>query len=91
MKDLKTYPEEKLRKIVDCLEEEQYEDEQCIIRQGTVGDHFFIIKSGKASVRKELPNGEMDEVALLEPGNYFGERALIKVWLELEVCNIHTK
>ena len=57
MKDLKTYPEEKLRKIVDCLEEEQYEDGQCIIRQGTVGDHFFIIRSGKCSVRKDTTDG----------------------------------
>ena len=79
VKDLKTYPEEKLRKIVDCLEEEQYEAGQCIIRQGTVGDHFFIIKSGKASVRRDMPNGEQEEVAVLEPGCYFGERALIKV------------
>lgn len=89
VKDLKTYPEDKLRKIVDCLEEEQYEDGQCIIRQGTVGDHFFIIKSGKASVRKDLPNGDEDEVALLEPGNYFGERALIKE--EKRNANIYAK
>lgn len=78
VKDLKTYPEEKLRKIVDCLEEEQYDAGACIIRQGTVGDHFFIIKSGKASVRRDMPNGEQEEVAVLEAGCYFGERALIK-------------
>ena len=31
--DLGDFEESKLRKIVDCLEEEQYEDGQCIIKQ----------------------------------------------------------
>ena len=65
VKDLKTYPEEKLRKIVDCLEEEQYEDGQCIIRQGTVGDHFFIIRSGKCSVRKDTTDGNQVRQVIL--------------------------
>ena len=33
VKDLKSLPDEKLRKIVDCLEEEEYEDSECILRQ----------------------------------------------------------
>ena len=33
VKDLKSLPDEKLRKIVDCLEEEEYEDNECILRQ----------------------------------------------------------
>ena len=33
VKDLKSLPDEKMRKIVDCLEEEEYEDNECILRQ----------------------------------------------------------
>ena len=33
VKDLKSLPDEKLRKIVDCLEEEEFEDNECILRQ----------------------------------------------------------
>ena len=33
VKDLKQLSEEKLRKIADCLEEETFEDNQCIIKQ----------------------------------------------------------
>ena len=33
VKDLKDLPEEKLRKISDCLEEEYFETGNCIIRQ----------------------------------------------------------
>ena len=34
VKDLKQFPEAKLRKIADCLEEESYEDGHCIFKQG---------------------------------------------------------
>ena len=33
VKDLKQLPDDKMRKIVDCLEEEEYEANECIIRQ----------------------------------------------------------
>jgi len=33
VKDLKSHPDEKLRKIVDCLDEEEYEGNECILRQ----------------------------------------------------------
>ena len=72
------------------MEEEQYDAGACIIRQGTVGDHFFIIKSGKASVRRDMPNGEQEEVAVLEAGCYFGERALIKVRIQLSHLHVST-
>ena len=34
VKELKQFPEAKLRKIADCLEEESYEDGHCIFKQG---------------------------------------------------------
>ena len=34
VKELKQFPEAKLRKIADCLEEEAYEDGHCIFKQG---------------------------------------------------------
>ena len=33
VKDLNKMPEDKLRKIADCLEEEAFDDGQCIIKQ----------------------------------------------------------
>ena len=49
-------PEGQLRKICDCLDEEHYEDKSRIIRQGTRGDLFFIIKQG--DVRITIDQGE---------------------------------
>lgn len=78
VKDLKQFPEEKLRKIVDCLEEEQYDDGHCIFRQGAVGDLFYIIRSGNVRITKDQPDGTETEVAVLGAGDFFGERALLK-------------
>ena len=33
--ELKQFPEAKLRKIADCLEEESFENGHCIFKQGT--------------------------------------------------------
>lgn len=65
----------KLKKICDCLEEERFTDGDCIIKQGTTGDSFYIIAEGKAKVCKT--EGKVDkEVCVLEKGKFFGELAL---------------
>ena len=43
-----------------------------LVEEGTVGREFFFIVSGKASVRRK---GR--KIATLEPGQYFGELALL--------------
>ena len=35
--ELKQFPEAKLRKIADCLEEESFENGHCIFKQGKFG------------------------------------------------------
>jgi len=89
VKDLKLLSEEKLRKIADCLEEETFEEGQCIIKQGTTGDLFFIIRSGDVRITKDLPNGEEEEVANFSKGDYFGEIALIKE--DVRSANVYAK
>ena len=44
-------PEETLIKIADVLEEYSYKEGEYIIRQGAVGDTFFIISRGRVSAR----------------------------------------
>jgi len=72
---LQNLSEAKLKKICDCMEEEAFMDGDCIIKQGTSGDLFYIIANGKVRVTKNKGNGE-EEVAVLEKGLYFGELAL---------------
>lgn len=75
---MKTLSEAKLRKIADCLEEEEFDDGHCIIKQGAVGDLFFIIRAGEVRVTKTNDDGQEDELAILGSGDFFGDKALIK-------------
>lgn len=74
--DLRNLGMEKLRKIVDSLEEEKFLDGDCIIRQGSTGDLFYIIASGQAKVTKNSKDNTEQKLAILNVGQYFGERAL---------------
>jgi len=77
VKDFHAFSDQKLRKICDCLEEEYFEPGMCIIRQGTSGDLFFIVKSGEVKIT--IGDGkEEKDVAKKEKGDYFGEVALVK-------------
>jgi hypothetical protein len=58
--------------IVRLFKERRYSKGKTVIREGTGGAAFFLIDSGEATV---LVGGE--ERALLGPGDYFGEIALI--------------
>lgn len=72
---LKDLPSSKLKKICDCLEDEKFNDGDCIIKQGTTGDTFYIVSEGKVCVKKE-ENGIEKQAAELDKGSFFGELAL---------------
>lgn len=49
-----------------------------IIRQGDEGNYFYIIRDGKCSVTREIPNQSWDvPLAELSDGDCFGEEALV--------------
>ncbi|KAM4636554.1 cGMP-dependent protein kinase 2-like [Discoglossus pictus] len=75
---LKDLPEEKLSKIVDCLEVDFYDKGDYIIREGEEGNTFFIIAKGKVCVTQAVEGSqEPQEIKTLGIGDYFGEKALI--------------
>ena len=61
------------QKIADSLDTCVFEKGATVIRQGDVGEQFFIIESGEADVQRV---GE-GTIAKLSRGDYFGESALI--------------
>lgn len=73
---LKELPASKLKKICDCLEDEMFGNGDCIIKQGTSGDTFYIISEGNVKVTKTKADGKEEEVAQLLKGMFFGELAL---------------
>lgn len=61
------------QKIADSLDTCVFDKGAVVIRQGDVGEQFFIIESGEADVVRD---GE-GAIARLGKGDYFGESALI--------------
>uniref|UniRef100_A0A8C9RLV7 cGMP-dependent protein kinase n=1 Tax=Scleropages formosus TaxID=113540 RepID=A0A8C9RLV7_SCLFO len=75
---LANLPEEKLNKIVDCLEVEYYDKGDYIIREGEEGSTFYVIAKGKIKVTQSSEEHEEPQtIKILQKGDYFGEKALI--------------
>ncbi|CAG8701698.1 44972_t:CDS:2 [Gigaspora margarita] len=64
-------------KIADALESLYYEDNQLVIKQGDIGNNFYLIESGEARVTKVDDDGIEHELPGLNKGEYFGELALL--------------
>ncbi|NXK93773.1 KGP2 kinase, partial [Formicarius rufipectus] len=75
---LKNLPEDKLTKIMDCLEVEYYNKGDYVIREGEEGNTFFIIAKGKVIVTQSTADHSKPQlIKHLHKGDYFGEKALI--------------
>nr|XP_018669813.1 cGMP-dependent protein kinase 1 isoform X1 [Ciona intestinalis] len=69
--------EDLLRRIVDVMEECHFEYGDYIIRQGAIGDTFYIISKGNVQVTKrKSASSEPVVIRKLAKGDWFGERAL---------------
>ncbi|KAA1466257.1 camp-dependent protein kinase regulatory subunit [Dentipellis sp. KUC8613] len=70
-------------KIADALESKVYEDGEVIVRQGEMGDTFFFVEEGEATVTQtqQGEDGEVVEVMVghLIKGDYFGELSLLRL------------
>ena len=56
--------------------EEHYEDGQLIFEEGTSGDWIYVVQSGSIEISKTV-QGKKYVIALLKPGEVFGELAFI--------------
>ena len=54
-----------------------YNTNDVIFREGDVGAEMYIIQSGKVMITKQLKSGEEKTLAVLGPGDSFGEMAVI--------------
>jgi CRP-like cAMP-binding protein/RsiW-degrading membrane proteinase PrsW (M82 family) len=58
--------------VVRQLQSERFGPGEVIVREGDLGDRFYLVRSGRVGV---LRKGK--QVAQLQPGDYFGELALL--------------
>ncbi|MEN3330660.1 MAG: hypothetical protein V7641_25 [Blastocatellia bacterium] len=67
---------EERERVVGALVKHLYAPGELILRRGDAGESMFVISRGRVDVRLLQANGDTQQVAVLEPGNYFGEMAL---------------
>lgn len=65
-----------LSAIARRMTKERYESGATVIRQGDAGDKFYLIRRGSAEVEVN-DGGAPRRIATLEPGQFFGEAALL--------------
>lgn len=64
-------------KIADALESLQFNDGDVIIKQGDVGDNFYLLESGEVSITRTDEKGVVHQLPGIKKGGYFGELALL--------------
>ncbi|XP_065358150.1 cGMP-dependent protein kinase 1 isoform X2 [Calliphora vicina] len=69
--------EDVLGKVVDLLQRKFFETNTCIVKEGDIGNEFFIIRGGTVTIKKLVENGEERVVDRRKRGDYFGEQALL--------------
>ncbi|MCA9126760.1 MAG: ATP-binding cassette domain-containing protein [Planctomycetales bacterium] len=63
-----------LAEMADRLQHEPFETGAEVIREGGVGDKFYLIRQGEVAV---LRGSEREQIATLGEGDFFGEMALL--------------
>ena len=77
-KTFQLIPPQNIQMIFMRLKRVDYKAGHVVVHQGSNGDHFYIIKSGRCMVTRETPgNGDNIDLAELGTGDTFGEEALI--------------
>jgi cAMP-dependent protein kinase regulator len=68
-----------ISQISDALKNHKFKAGEYIIKQGDIGDNFYIVEEGEAYASKVINEGE-EEQHVMEylTGGYFGELALLK-------------
>ncbi len=67
---------DELSHIAEKMEHRRFNEGDVLIRQGDIGDRFYLLRDGEVDVRVTNADGER-VVATLSTGQFFGERALI--------------
>jgi CRP-like cAMP-binding protein len=66
-----------LAKIASIGKERSFKGSEVIFKEGDHGAELYTIISGKVRISKMVPGIGEEALAILEPGAYFGEMALI--------------
>ncbi len=66
-----------LEKIAKISRMEAFGKGQVVFKEGDPGDCCYVITNGEVRISKLIPNIGEEALAVMKPGDYFGEMALI--------------
>jgi CRP/FNR family cyclic AMP-dependent transcriptional regulator len=69
--------EPELEKILKICVTQTFAKDAVLFREGECGDRCYIIRGGSVRISKYIPNIGEEALAVLKPGDYFGEMALV--------------
>jgi len=72
-----TLLEHELAKIEKICRSEDVAKDTVIFKEGDAGDRCYVILQGEVRISKFIPNIGEEALAVLKPGDYFGEMSLI--------------
>jgi CRP-like cAMP-binding protein len=70
--------EAKLAELSQFLGVQSLAAEEVVFEEGSTGDTLFFVAEGEIRIEKKVEAGGFKELALLSPGDFFGEMALIE-------------
>ena len=68
---------ENIQQVFGRMERVSASANEVIIRQGDVGDYYYVIERGYCEVSREIAGGKEIHLSDLSPGDAFGELALL--------------
>jgi len=70
-------PQAELRAISQVTTERQFSAGEAIFQEGEAGNGIFVVKTGRVQISAALENGERHVFSDVQPGDIFGEMALL--------------
>jgi len=69
--------EEERARILKLCRRQRYREGEVIVKEGTPGEAFYIVESGRVLITKKTEEKEDKVLAILEEGDFFGEMSLL--------------
>lgn len=66
-----------LDRILSLAYDKEFGKEEAVFHEGEIGDALFIVMEGQIRISTMVPGVGEEALAILKPGAYFGEMALI--------------
>jgi len=74
----KDIPDRELGLVAQALFEKTYQEGEGLFEEGDIGRALFIVERGSIELTKKGKDGRPQQLAVCQPGDFFGEMALLE-------------